>query len=118
MRLKTGVKLSGLRPQMLVAFMVAKEEFAKYGIELIITSVNDSNHGYGSLHFSGGAFDARTKHIDNTKMKAAYGLSALDVKHRIWDAIRKNLGVEFDVLFEFIGLPNEHIHIEFQPKRG
>ncbi len=113
MKLKTGVRLAGLRPQMLVAWMVAKEEFARYGVEFIVTSVNDSNHGYGSLHFSGGAFDARTKHIDNTD-----GLSAYDVKHRIWDAIRKNLGVEFDVLLEFVGRPNEHIHIEYQPKRG
>ncbi len=117
MRLKTGVRLAGLRPQMNVAFMVAKEEFAKYGVELIITSVNDSDHGYGSLHFSGGAFDARTKHIDTLKMQSAYGLNALDVKRKIHQAIKKNLGAEFDVLLEFIGRPNEHIHIEFQPKR-
>ena len=117
MKLKTGVKLSGLRPQMTIALMVAEEEYARYNIELGITSCNDSKHGYGSKHFSGEAFDTRTKHIGNAMMQAVFGLDALAVKRRITDAIAKSLGAEFDVVFELVGLPHEHIHVEFHPKR-
>ena len=116
MRLKTGVKLSGLCPQMVIAAMVAKEEYDRYGIELVITSCNDLKHGYGSKHFSGEAFDTRTKHIESVKTQPAFGLDANVVKRKIRDAIAYSLGAEFDVLLERLGLPNEHMHCEWHPK--
>jgi hypothetical protein len=101
---KDGCRLQNLQPQMLVALEVAKEEFARYGLDTVVTSVNDSGHKSGSKHYSGSAMDFRTKHSGN-------------LGRSITQAIHKKLyPLGFDVLFEYEGEPQEHIHIEYDPK--
>jgi hypothetical protein len=33
-------------------------------------------------------------------------------------ALKTQLGEDYDVLWEAIGLANEHVHVEFDPKRA
>ncbi len=99
MIIKKGVKIAGLRPEMLVAIIVIDYIYLKFNRELVITSALDGVHSVGSLHYVGLAIDTRTRFF-----------SALQSK-QIVVMIRRNLGIEFDVVLE-----KTHIHIEFQPK--
>ena len=102
--LKHGVELRGLSPVWGVAYPIIRDVFRDYGYACVITSANDSTHGPNSLHYKGKALDFRTKHI------------AVMDKARVIDAIRTALGAQFDVVFESVGLPNEHAHVEHDPK--
>lgn len=96
MILKHGVKISGIRPELVLALFMAERVYANHGERLTITSVLDGEHMMASLHYIGCAADLRrpATHF-----------------REIADHIRDNLGVEFDVV-----LNTDHIHIEFQPK--
>lgn len=99
MQLKKNVKLNGIKPEIMVAIMIANEVYQKNDSELIITSICDGKHGTGSLHYAGLGFDCRTRHLPLGKDK--------DIVH----ALKLRLTDEFDVVLE-----PTHIHIEFQPK--
>lgn len=105
--LKPGVRVQGMRPEMLVALMVAKAVYDEHGVDCVVTSVTDGRHSYQSLHYSGQALDLRT-HVFR------------DAEHarRARNRIAERLGQDYDVLLESVGTANEHIHIEYQPKRG
>lgn len=62
------------------------------GKDVFCTSIRDGNHGAGSMHYIGQAFDIRP-----------LGVSVSEIK--------QILGKDFDVVDEF-----NHIHIEFDPK--
>ena len=100
-KLKHGVKLRGIRPEMVLGHGIVASVFAGYDLDCIVTSANDSKHGRGSLHFDGSALDYRTRHIPETGFDWAIFMQ--DIK----DA----LGPEFDVVLE-----SDHIHVEYQPK--
>lgn len=108
MRLKRGVKLTGLTPQMAIANQIVNGVFKEFGVECVITSANDGTHGANSLHSRDGlcrAFDYRTHYVT---------LNGFEVKLR--DEVKERLGDEFDVVMEGIGTPNEHLHVEHDPK--
>ena len=76
-----------------------------YGVkECWVTSGNDSVHSSKSLHYDGKALDFRTSNWPRGKKKD------------IVVEIKKALGYDFDVVFESEGKPQEHCHIEYQPK--
>jgi hypothetical protein len=99
MRCKSGVKLNGIKPEMLVALMVAESVYNERQNELVITSVVDGKHSPTSLHYVGYGMDLRTRGLVSPESVAG------DIKESLTD--------EFDVIFE-----GDHIHIEFQPKGG
>ena len=66
-------------------------EYSAEGEDLFVTSTREGNHGYGSLHFIGKAFDIRP--------------SVVPV------AVRDALGPGWDVVVE-----GNHIHCEYDPK--
>lgn len=103
----SSVKLKDLSPQILLALMAAERVFEKYGYDCIVTSVNDGKHSINSKHYVGYAVDLRSKHIKTLKEK-------LD----IFSELKINLTApsNYDILFEYEGLPNEHYHIEYDPK--
>jgi conjugal transfer mating pair stabilization protein TraG len=106
LQFKVGVRLTNLQPQMVLATKVVEEEFSRYGLDTVITSANDGEHMEGSLHYSGRALDFRTKH-------------AQGVMKGIHLAIQKRLApVGFDVIWEAQENPNEHLHLEWDPKDG
>jgi hypothetical protein len=66
-----------------------------------VTSANDGDHGYGSLHFDNRAFDIRIKNI----------IGHVGGEARLWaERMQIALGDEYDVLLE-----KDHIHIEYDP---
>jgi hypothetical protein len=84
--------------------IVANEIYKAEGYEMVITSINDSNHSLRSCHYSGEAIDLRVKNLPR----------------QIWEAvtqkIKSNLTVDYDVILELQNPGSEHIHIEYDPK--
>jgi hypothetical protein len=71
--------------------------------ELEITSVVDGKHKTGSLHPKGLAFDFSCR---------SWG----PMRGKIFSSLRNSLGKDFDVLHEDPDGPNEHGHVEYDPK--
>jgi hypothetical protein len=104
-KLKAGVRLAELCPQMVLAAVVVDGIYAKRGLECVITSANDSRHSAASWHYKGRALDFRTHY------------EALNEQEQeIRDEVKESLGQDFDVVMEAVGTPNEHLHVEYDPK--
>ena len=99
-KFKKGTKVSGIRPELVLAILIAEGVYDKYDTNLVITSIVDGKHSYTSLHYSGSAFDVRTRNIPKIYDKAIMA-----------GEIRESLSDEYDVVVE-----SNHIHIEYQPK--
>lgn len=97
--IKPGVKVAGIRPEMILAVMVAERVCERYGVDLVITSALDGKHSETSLHYSGCAVDLRNKEM------------ASDAKDEAVRTLKESLGRDYDVILEV-----DHIHIEFQPR--
>jgi len=104
LRLKPGVRLGGLCPEIAVAMVVVSGVFADEGEDAVVTSASDGVHSRRSFHYSGSAFDCRIRHIPDTGGKWEW----------ITKKIQQSLGTDFEVLLE---RKNAHIHIEYQPLR-
>ena len=106
MKLKPGVQVGGLQPVMMIALLAAHKAITmECSAELLITSAGDGRHSSRSKHYLGLAIDLRSKHLHP------------DEKEQVLAELRQALGDQFDVLLEGQGTPNEHFHIEFDPKR-
>lgn len=102
--LKSGVKLAGLQPQMVLGLLIASSIADDMDLDLVVTSANDGKHMVGSKHGTGEAIDLRTHDWPT------------EVKLRFVEKLRACLTAEFDLLFEDQDGPNEHVHVEFDPK--
>lgn len=99
MKLKPGVRVQGIRPELTLALMAAQPLYAAAGAEMVVTSVVEGRHSRGSLHYAGQALDLRTRDL------------APDARRRLRDSLADALGGDFDVVLEA-----DHIHLEYQPK--
>lgn len=76
--------------------------------DMVITSANDGDHhGNGSnnsLHYENRAWDIRTHHLTDEEQQTMLAF------------LKKELGDDWDVLFEAADTINEHAHCEFDPK--
>lgn len=102
MKLKPGVTVTGLRPELLLALTIADRIYQNHGHDLVVTSLLDGRHSWTSLHYSGCAADLRT---------TAAGLAASTIE-AIASDIKRSLTVDYDVVVEV-----DHLHVEFQPRR-
>lgn len=102
MILKSGVNPKGMRPEILLAVIVANEVYSLHGHNLVITSICDGVHSENSYHYSGLAIDCRTHYFDGR-----------DETHKVANAIKERLGALYDVVVEAT-----HIHIEFDERRA
>lgn len=100
LRLKPGVRVVGVRQEIVLAITIAHSVFAAHGYTCTVTSIVDGQHSAKSLHYPGCAFDARTRHL-------ADGLA-----ETIANELSEALGVDYDVVLE-----PTHLHIEFQPPK-
>jgi hypothetical protein len=103
---KQGADLKGIKPEAQHAIEVVDEIYKSFGQILVITSGTegydgDGVHKSGSLHYSGYAFDCRTRYFDSARVQT------------VAKAIREKLGRDYDVLVE-----KDHIHVEYDPKSG
>jgi hypothetical protein len=97
--LKSDVRSLGVKPEALLAILIAYSVYQRHGKNCVITSIVDGKHSRGSIHYAGYAFDLRTRHLTEEEL----GAIALD--------LQEALGQDYDVVIE----PN-HIHVEYQPK--
>lgn len=97
--IKPGVRLTGMRPEILLAAVVAERAYNEAGFDLTITACVDGKHSTGSLHYSGAAIDLRTRDVPAASVP------------KLAARLKECLAGEFDVVLE-----GDHIHIEFQPK--
>lgn len=103
-RLKPGVRLLGIRPEIALAINVVASVYQARGHDVVVTSVIDGVHSRGSEHYAGAAFDCRLNDLPEIDR----GAIATDA--------RIALGTDFDVLHEGAGTPGEHLHVEYDPK--
>jgi len=101
MELKKGVNPIGLRPELLLALIVADQIWKENGFHFVVTSLNDSKHSRTSLHFDGKAADLRIWDIPSPKLK------------EMTKELHKRLGdnPDYDIIIE-----KDHVHMEYQPK--
>ncbi len=108
MLLKRGVKLENVSPPLMFALGVAEVIWRQVSpVELVVTSLDDSQHGAASLHFSKNspdkmcrAVDLRTRGLNVTQIEAC------------WHGLRNVLYAHgFDVVKEA-----NHLHLEYDPK--
>ena len=104
LELKAGVRVLGLRPELLLAIQVAEGLWAEHGTPtLVITAGIDGAHKRQSFHYSGVAVDLRINTV------APAQRDALVTK------LRAALGPDYTVIHEAIGQPGEHVHVHFLP---
>lgn len=103
--LKHSVKVRGVTPELLIGIMAVWSVYEEYEFPCLITSLNDSEHGHGSLHFSGNGVDFRVRDPsgdwnipDRTRVEMAQ-----DIKILLTD--------DYDFVIEL-----DHFHLEYQPK--
>ena len=105
MKFKPGCRLTDLKPQTVLALFVCDGIFRGFGLEPTVTSVNDSKHMARSKHYTGRAFDLRTKDVPQ------------DDRRALVEKIKLRLTpLGFDVVWEAVGRPSEHLHLEHDPK--
>ena len=103
MRLKKGVKIRGVVPELAFMMPAINDIVSQYDtIEgCVITSVTDGKHGKGSRHYIGCAMDIRTRNMTSPQQLACKL------------ALKVDLGNDFDVVLE-----SNHIHLEYDPEYG
>ncbi len=109
LRVKEGVSIRGLQPQMFHAWNVAGEVYDEVSnADCILTAGVDGKHGHGSLHYVGFAIDLRIRNLDGGD-----GITASTMRRAgvVKEHLKERLGPEYDVVLE-----SNHFHIEFQPK--
>lgn len=95
----SSVRFVDIKPGILYAFPIIEEIYQHFGHECVITSLNDSKHMKGSLHYKGQAVDIRTRYFDSNTLAQVY------------NELVRRLGKKYDVVLE-----GNHIHVEFDPK--
>lgn len=100
-----SVDPTGLKIEMVLGLVIAETIFSAHGHDTVVTSINDGRHSAKSRHYIGFAVDLRSKHIHPP-----------DVKDQILDKLKAGLP-GYDVLLEGLGTPNEHYHLEYDPRR-
>jgi Hedgehog amino-terminal signalling domain len=98
--LKDGARIRGLKPEILVAILVADSVHRDmFSTPLVVTEATGGTHHPGSLHYNGLAIDVRTNDMDPARVA--------DFVARV----KEGLGADYDVVVEA-----DHVHIEHQPK--
>jgi len=98
-RLKKGVSIDGIQPDIIAVMAPAALIWKRHGQELVITAGTDGKHSEGSLHYVGLALDFRTRYF------------GMDQMILVTSELRKAVGRDYDVVMH-----KTHIHVEHDPK--
>lgn len=106
-QIKKGVSLLGLTNAMSVALSIVATVCHRHNVDCVITAGTEGSHSRTSLHYLGNALDFRTRDIleglrQDFRSDVAAALNGDDACEG-----------EFDIVLE-----SDHLHVEFQPKRG
>ena len=99
LRLKKGVKMVDIKPQISLAATIATSVYDHFDADCVITSLTDGRHSKNSLHYSGNAMDLRTRNVNKDELLP------------LVNTLRKALGENYDTVLE-----KDHIHVEYDPK--
>lgn len=99
MKIKEGVRITGLKPEIVLAATIVDSVYRKYGRELVITSGVEGSHSKTSRHYLGYAIDCRTRFFLENQIPQV---------HR---EIVAALGDDYYVEFE-----GNHFHVQFSPE--
>ena len=103
--LKPGVRLHGIRPEVVLGIHVAEGVWDAIGTHtLVVTACIEGIHTNGSSHYNGCAVDLRTKTL------------APGHAPQVVAGLKAALGTDFFILLENAGEANEHVHLEFRPQ--
>jgi len=120
LKLKSNVQLTDLQPQMIIALLVVMGVYKESGLsEVMVTSANDSKHGVGSRHYRGQALDFRTHDIGTLQIPKDTAEDIKRLRANKLERIRQNISnslIGYDVILEDVNQPNEHLHVEYDPK--
>lgn len=118
MKLKdNSVRMRDLQPQTALAAMIVNSLLPTFGFkDIVITSLNDGTHMKDSLHYKGCAIDFRTHDWTPPRISLEPTLLRKDELEKVRLSVKGALGVDFDVIIEDSDGPNEHMHVEYQPK--
>lgn len=97
--IKAGVRVFGLRPEILLAVIITQGVYDQFGAELVLTAGIDGAHTEGSFHYSGCAVDFRTNNLKPGEPETVLKL------------LQARLGPDY-----FVQLEGDHIHCQFKPK--
>ena len=107
LKLKPGVNAAHVQPELLLGLMVVNDVFRAAGHDCVITSLFEGKHGANTLHQRDGlcrAADIRTKMLPP------------EIVPNMLVEMKANLGQDYDLVYESAGTPNEHMHMEYDPK--
>lgn len=101
MKIKPGVRVLGVRPEIVMGLLVMQGVYARLGAleSFVVTSIIEGEHSSGSLHYMGCGADLRRPPSD-------------PLAKQIVAEAKAALGDDFDIVLE-----SDHIHMEFQPKK-
>lgn len=103
MKIKKGVSLIGIQPQIAIALVIIDPILKMYGEQVVITEGTGGDpHMRSSKHRLGFAIDIRSKNIDDD-----------GVKNDILADIRNALGDEYYAQISNQGKENECFHIQY-----
>ena len=97
--LKPGVRVTGIRPEILLAVIAAERVYQEAGADCMAPACVDGKHMAGSFHYAGAAVDLRTHNVAPAEL------------NKLLARIRECVGGDYDVILEI-----DHLHLEFQPK--
>ena len=104
-RTKSCVSLDRVSRRLFNAIATADQVWHWAGVdECWVTSGNDGKHMKGSKHYAGEAADLRSKNIPKA------------IKRKVLADLSRLLGNDWDVILEYVDEPNEHFHIEYDPR--
>jgi len=98
---KDGVQIGGLHSEIRKAVDIAKDVFAKYDKDCVVTSGREGKHMDYSLHYAGQAVDLRRRHLNQEEAE------------QIREALIIILGEDYTVLLEAT-----HFHVHYRPKES
>jgi len=109
-KIKAGVSVRGLAPEMLIADAVVAAVYQELGaLELVITSIGDGTHGDHSLHTRDPLRILATDYRRWT-LRFETGGAVNDRAPEAARLIQHRLRDQFDVVLE-----SDHLHVEFDP---
>lgn len=116
------VPLAGVTPAIHHAMNVVDRVWRTHtGQQARVTGLQEEGHSGGSRHY-GLPGDVRCRAFDvdaddEHLTHATTRLNAAQVRTAILEELRRRLGQgEYDIMFELIGTPGAHLHIEEDPK--
>jgi hypothetical protein len=105
-RIGPKARLQGIRPEINTALLALEGVLNKHGgMVMEIRHGLDGTHTRASCHYNGCAEDI-----------VFASTLELTVKQQIFEEWKTSVGQDFDILFENPDTPNEHFHVEWQPK--